>query len=882
MPKILPHRVTLSLAAALATATALHAQQAPLYPGLDLPGAPTQPVTQYADLDDSPDASSGLAAGSADWSHIAPTASPFVRDLNGDGHMDGVQLIDGVSAWLGAGDGRFGEPFRLASHVSSTSPLTGRTADVNADGLPDVVFVGQTSGPVFSVVDHQLARHDGTFLHGSPSAVQLPVDFAVHEWDLAHMDDDQWPDMVGRKGYGLPGATLSIAFGTGSTTYDRPADLAAPAGFIDRPALGDLDNDGATDIAALVGSPVNELQSYMQSGGGGFALFDTVGVAQSSYGLSLVDGNGDGTLDVLIDRSTAQELHFGNGNGGFAVAPVAVPHAGRFMRFFDVDLDGLVDVVSRQTSEPFAPQVSLARPDGTLSAPIVTPHQADPLGLADFDEDGVPDLWTVQLMLPGLGDGGFSSPRGFDIGVRVLMPQSLALADLDGDGRDDVIAAHGDSTAAVAVFDRGAATWSAPVPFPTSVPVRAVAAADLDEDGDTDVLMTPVFGGFASLFVNQGDGAFIPGDDVFLDGLFGRTGLGFGRFNSNGHADLITVDSGLLSLRRGNGDLTFGPLLDTPLPAGSSFTTWLQVQDMTDDDFDDVFVLNGDVLLYRSLGHDAFAAPVLVAAGADAASVADVDNDGLLDVVTSDLTINGSIVSVALGDGAGAFTSVPAWDFDPELQVRTLALGDANGDGRDDLALAGDISWKLHLGDATGGFETDALDTFDLPSSALLMRFHDVNADGHRDLQAFGRDTAATGFPLGLGIHVAIHTGGPWRDAGFGLGGLLRRPYLLPLGSLLGETPMGLEVAGAAPSAATHLVIGLAPLFAPLKGGVLVPEPEILLSGIPTSHQGTLALSSVWPAGIPTGLDFWMQVWIEDASGPLGLTATNGVSGTTP
>ena len=78
------------------------------------------------------------------------------------------------------------------------------------------------------------------------------------------------------------------------------------------------------------------------------------------------------------------------------------------------------------------------------------------------------------------------------------------------------------------------------------------------------------------------------------------------------------------------------------------------------------------------------------------------------------------------------------------------------------------------------------------------------------------------------------------------------------------------------------LLIGLSALFAPFKGGVLVPNPSIMIFGLPTGPAGVLPLTAHWPAGLPASFTLYFQHWILDPGGPAGLAASNGLSGTTP
>ena len=86
----------------------------------------------------------------------------------------------------------------------------------------------------------------------------------------------------------------------------------------------------------------------------------------------------------------------------------------------------------------------------------------------------------------------------------------------------------------------------------------------------------------------------------------------------------------------------------------------------------------------------------------------------------------------------------------------------------------------------------------------------------------------------------------------------------------------------AARNAPAALVLGLAGLYAPFKGGVLVPSPDLLVPGLLTDTAGALALSGLWPPGVPAGLDVYLQAWIQDVTAVGGLAGSNGIVGTTP
>jgi hypothetical protein len=78
------------------------------------------------------------------------------------------------------------------------------------------------------------------------------------------------------------------------------------------------------------------------------------------------------------------------------------------------------------------------------------------------------------------------------------------------------------------------------------------------------------------------------------------------------------------------------------------------------------------------------------------------------------------------------------------------------------------------------------------------------------------------------------------------------------------------------------LVVSLAQLGAPFKGGVLLPAPTGPLLALLADAAGEVAMSGAWPAGVPAGPQVVLQAWIDDPGGPQSLSASNALVATTP
>lgn len=115
-----------------------------------------------------------------------------------------------------------------------------------------------------------------------------------------------------------------------------------------------------------------------------------------------------------------------------------------------------------------------------------------------------------------------------------------------------------------------------------------------------------------------------------------------------------------------------------------------------------------------------------------------------------------------------------------------------------------------------------------------------------------------------------------WIDMGFAKPGVAGAPHLVGTGALTPGSSARLALSNANPLAPAWLGIGGHALDLPLLGGVLVPEPTLIV-GQATSSNGSASFQAVWPAGIPAGQSLYFQYWIQDPAATFGFAASNGL-----
>jgi hypothetical protein len=135
----------------------------------------------------------------------------------------------------------------------------------------------------------------------------------------------------------------------------------------------------------------------------------------------------------------------------------------------------------------------------------------------------------------------------------------------------------------------------------------------------------------------------------------------------------------------------------------------------------------------------------------------------------------------------------------------------------------------------------------------------------------------------GIGTNVrAYRTNSAWKDLGFAMNGTLGKPTLCGSSPLTAGSNTTLLLEYARPNSSFFLFIGASQANLPLLSGTLVPSPDIVFGPLPTGPQGILALSSTWPAGVPSGTTLYFQDFIADPVGLFGAAASNALSATTP
>jgi hypothetical protein len=428
--------------------------------------------------------------------------------------------------------------------------------------------------------------------------------------------------------------------------------MADAAPTIRLPGLIDIvtANDDGSSATVLLGE-----------GGGAFAPPVNYPTGLQPTSVAVGDVNGDGFPDIVVSSGgnpyggvgdNTVTVLLGNGSGGFKPAsgsPITIgtgvvrPYG---VAVADINGDGFADIVTANYGNSTL-SILKSNGNGTFQPPVTVtlPAGANPgfLKLADVNGDGKPDIiesnfgtGTVGVLLND-GHGGFSAPTYTNVGSG---PAGLAVGDINGDGFPDIVVGNtGDNTVSVLLNDRhGGFTAQTPVTLASGAIPLNVALGDLNGDGKLDMVVDDIQDDTIVVLLGDGAGHFTQKSSF----TFGSGGTG-----------TVSTSPQSVSLVDINGD----GILDIVTSAYQSGVSTVVV-----------FLGNGDGTFHN---------PTEITAGNNALSMAVASFEPLTVIENTSLVFssaNGNAITVADADGGSSSETVTL-----SVAHGTLTLGSTTG-----------------------------------------------------------------------------------------------------------------------------------------------------------------------------------------------------------
>ncbi len=657
---------------------------------------------------------------------------------------------------------------RLTSYPTGGSPTSMVSADFNRDGKADLVVLN--SNGVLSFVEGTGA---GAF-NAPKTIATLPSSSANALMAAGDFNGDGNVDVVLLP---PPGNTVKVFLGHGDGTFAAPVTVSDGLSSAGALATGDFNNDDRADIVVAGATSVSILF------GNGSSIFGkpqvtTTGLnaAPGSLGIALGDVNLDSHLDVAVTDGNANlQILLGSATGALHPQTVmsgllALPGSGNEIVIADFNGDGKPDIAAGDGSDSIAytpPWVCFWDGNGDGTFTPGTQPCIEGTNLPNFSEmlvtnlNGKPGITFPSdplILLVNNGTGVFSQ-TSYSVGG------PIALADFNGDGRQDI--ASGNAGGVQVVLNAGGGEVRAPLSLVQAGGVFTfnvgMATADMNRDGYADLI-------FDDYWLDEVDN--VPSAVVLLGGprntftLSASVYLGFtadvaitginppaiGDFNDNGLLDVaysanitdylgnpVSYDQVLFGGGKGNIVATGPELSFTSNYLAAGYFKAGGHEDLASVDSSGLSILLGK-------GNGSFAPPVNYAVGDNPVFVLqrDLNGDGKRDLVV--VNHDSDTISILLGNGDGTFK--PQKTYAVGKMPNVAVTGDFNRDGKVDIAVGSSEGISVLLGNGNGTFQAQKLYSATGPITGIAQA--DVRQDDIESL--LGVDSASSRFVLLPGV----------------------------------------------------------------------------------------------------------------------------------
>ncbi len=640
----------------------------------------------------------GTFAAKVDYATPFQSRTVSAADVNGDGYADLIaptESKDSVSVFMNNGDGTFADD---VEYLTGDGPFGITVADVDGDGDMDLA----TSNYASSTVSVLKNNGDGTYAaksdYGTGSSPRALTNSDV--------DNDGDADIIVAYISGVTSGGVSVLKNNGDGTFAAKVDYPTSFGSFN-PVAQDVDGDGDIDIVNANAAPGNN-----------FSLFKN---------------NGNGTFAAKVD--------YLNGTNMYAVA------AG------DLDGNGIVDFVAGQAATNLVTvMLNILPPSVTATSPQSNVSNASTSGniTITFDQAMFADSLNSRTILINGSQSGrhggsisyntgnftatFNPTDDFAVGEKVTVVVTTSVQN------SKFAAMPSPYVFQFNTYLKGDVISNQHTLFSPGYRPYGVAHADLDNDGDSDMILPLAEKDSISILTNDGTGNYSTITQIYAGSGALPYSVSTGDFNRDGQIDFVVTNYSYnnIEVYLNTGSLTFSR---TTYSAQNGTVASVAVDFDGDGDID-IAAYNrsspgGTVSIFMNNGNGTFASAVNTSYydyNATKMVSVDIDGDNDIDLVTSG---QGSYVYILKNNGVGSFnTSSGSTGLTNADDVK---FADLDSDNDVDMVVVYSSSNKVtvYKNNGNGTFASGADFAFNNPSSVTFM---DLAFDGDVDVLVSAHD----------------------------------------------------------------------------------------------------------------------------------------------
>ncbi|MCL5028325.1 MAG: T9SS type A sorting domain-containing protein [Bacteroidetes bacterium] len=553
-------------------------------------------------------------------------------------------------------------------------------------------------------------------------------------------------------------------------------------------AYGDLNGDGKQDVVVTnyVSNTVSVFLNTTTNGSStpSFSTRADFTTGNGPISVAIGDLNGDGKLDIIVANSNDNtvSVFFNTTTNGSSTPSFAAktnfttgttPY---YVAAADLNGDGRLDIV---TANPVSNNISVllnttsngaSTPYFTGKTDFATGSSCRWVAIADLNGDGKSDIVsanyganTVSVLLNTTSNGtytpSFSADNIFTTGTN---PAAVAIADVNKDGKPDIVAANYSSNTVSVFFNTTAdsastPTFSSKTDFTTSTGPTAITVSDLNGDGKPDIVTANYNANTISVLLDTtSNGASIPSFTAKTDFSVGTNprGVVIADLNGDYKPDIVTANIGtnnISALLNTTPDTMYTPLFSsmTNFNTGSSPAS-VAYGDLNGDGKQDVVVANyasNTISVFIDTTPDSTTTPSFstktdftTGNAPISVAIADLNGDGRLDIAvanSNDNTVSVFFNTTPNGVSTPSFTAKK--DFTTGATPYYVAIANLNGDGKPDIITANpnsnNISVLLNTTSSGASVPSFSAKTdFSTGSSCRWIGIGDFNGDGKLDI----------------------------------------------------------------------------------------------------------------------------------------------------